>query len=94
MLSLILNPLASRDDRLFIDVHGSKLERVDKGIVLKDGDFMDSISLLLRFSSFSIFTLLTDVKGEHELSEWSGEMTVVLSEFEDVVCVVAVESLG
>jgi hypothetical protein len=94
MLSLILNPLARSDDLLFIEVHGNKLERVDNGTVLKDGDLIDSISLLLTHSSFSIFTLLTDVKGDDELSECSGEMTVVLSEFDEVVCVVAVESLG
>jgi hypothetical protein len=94
MLSFILNPHESKDDRLFTEVHGSKLERVDRGIVLKEGDFMDSISLLLTFSSFSILTLLTEFKGEHELSECSGEITVVLSEFDEVVCVVAVESLG
>lgn len=69
MLSLLYSPLAINELLLLLGVQGSKLERVDKGIVLKEGDFTDSISLLNGFSSFSLRTLRSDVNGEPELSE-------------------------
>lgn len=80
------------EERLLLGVQGSKLERVDNGTVLNDGDFTDSISLLKGFSSFSLRMLLSELSGEPELSECMGE-TTVLSELDEVVCVVAVESL-
>lgn len=42
MLSL-MEPLAAREDRL-CELQGSKLERVESGIILKTGDFIASIS--------------------------------------------------
>lgn len=84
MLSLLYNPLAINELLLLLGVQGNKLERVDKGIVLNEGDFTDSISLLNGFSSFSLWTLRSEFNGEPELRECSGE-TTVLSEFEEVV---------
>lgn len=91
MLSLLNNPVAINELRLLLGVQGRRLERVDNGTP-NEGDFTDSISLLNGFSSFSLRILRRDVNGEPELSECNGD-TTVLSEFDDVVCVVAVESL-
>lgn len=92
MLSLLNSPVAIKELRLLLGVQGRRLERVDNGTALNEGDFTDSISLLNGFSSFSLRILRRDVNGEPELSECNGD-TTVLSEFDDVVCVVAVESL-
>jgi hypothetical protein len=51
MFSLLENPLAISDDRLFETVQGNKLDRVESGRELKIGDFTASISWFENESS-------------------------------------------